>query len=61
MNMKELSGKTNHELQIVLKAKQHELRTLRFKAAAKELKDVREIRDVRKTIARILTLLTSKK
>ena len=52
--------KTNRgELQNLLAEKRDELRTLRFKASERQLKEVRRIRSVKQTIAQILTVLSN--
>jgi len=42
----------------MLAAAREELRSLRFRIASNQHKDIREVRDVRKRIARILTILS---
>lgn len=61
MELKELKKKSENELQSLLAEAREKTRTLRFKDANKQLKNVREIRETKMTIARILTLLNSKK
>ena len=61
MNFKELKKKKESDLHKILAESRDKLRDLRFKDANKQLKNIREIRSVRETIARILTLLNSKK
>lgn len=61
MEFKELKKKSESELHKILAEFRDKLRDLRFKDANKQLKNVREIRKVRETIARVLTLLNSKK
>jgi len=61
MELKELKLKTEKELKQFLNEFRDKLRDLRFKDANKQLKDIREIREIKKTIARVLTLLSSKK
>ncbi|MDP2830529.1 MAG: 50S ribosomal protein L29 [bacterium] len=61
MEFKELKKKSESELHRILAESRDKLRDLRFKDANKQLKNVREIRKVREMIARILTLLNSKK
>ena len=60
MKFKELKDKSVGELNQLLKLDREKLRELRFKVAAKQIKNVREIRVLRKTIARILMLLGKK-
>lgn len=57
MKFKELKIKTEAELQKLLQESRLQLRELRFKTAADQLKNVREVRRVRQTIARVLMLL----
>ena len=57
MDIKELKNKSISELHKILAEKRERLRELRFKDAAKQLKNIREIRFLRKDAARILTLL----
>lgn len=61
MELKELKSKTEKELRQFLGEARDKLRSLRFKDANKQLKNVREIRVVKKTIARILTLINVNK
>ena len=61
MNVKELKTKTDQELELSLKEFREKLRKLGFDLAEKKLKNVGEISESRKTIARILTLLRSRK
>lgn len=61
MELKELKKKNENDLQILLAESREKLRGLRFKDANKQLKNIRGIREVKKTIAKILTLLNSKK
>ncbi len=60
MELKELRGKNEAELQKMLKLYREQVRDLRFKVAAKQLKDVRDVRDSKKLVARILTVLKEK-
>lgn len=57
MEFKELQGKKEAELQVMLAAAREKLRELRFKDANNQLKDVREIRREKLLVARILTML----
>lgn len=59
MELKELKLKTEKELTQILNEFRDKLRDLRFKDANKQLKNIREIREIKKTIARVLTLLSS--
>lgn len=61
MDLKELKTKTEKELKQLLNESRDKLRDLRFKDANKQLKNVREIRVVKKTVAKILTLINTKK
>lgn len=61
MDFKEIKNKGEKELHRVLSESRDKLRELRFKDANKQLKNVREIRVLKKTIARVLTLLNTKK
>lgn len=51
----------NEELQKMLAQKRDKIRELRFKDANKQLKSIRQIRKTRKEVARILTVLNSRK
>jgi len=57
MKFNELKIKTEAELQKLLQESRLQLRELRFKTAADQLKNVREVRRVRQTIARVMMLL----
>ncbi|MBI2459308.1 MAG: 50S ribosomal protein L29 [Parcubacteria group bacterium] len=59
MELNELKSKTEKELRQFLDESRDRLRSLRFKDANKQLKNVREIRVIKKLIARVLTLLKS--
>ena len=61
LKLSELRDKTEHELQTLLADAREVIRSARFKVAYKQLKNVREIRAQRLLVARILTLLRSKK
>jgi len=61
MDFKELKSKTEHELHNLLRDWRDKLRELRFKDSNRQLKNVREIRNIKQSIARILTLLKTKK
>ncbi len=61
MEFKELSKKTEKELQAILSEYREKLRLARFKDANKQLKNVREIRVTRNVIANVLTLLNLNK
>lgn len=57
MKFNELKIKTEAELQKLLQESRLQIRELRFKTAADQLKNVREVRRVRKIIAQALMLL----
>ncbi|PIR73991.1 MAG: 50S ribosomal protein L29 [Candidatus Magasanikbacteria bacterium CG10_big_fil_rev_8_21_14_0_10_47_10] len=59
MDIAELKKTNRGELQNLLAEKRDELRTLRFKASERQLKEVRRIRSVKQTIAQILTVLSN--
>ncbi|MBI4433231.1 50S ribosomal protein L29 [Candidatus Uhrbacteria bacterium] len=59
MDISTLRSKTREELERLLAEQRLQLEELRFRASARELKNVHELRDVRRTIARILTVLHS--
>lgn len=61
MDIKDLLTKNESELQRLLAEQREKLQDLRFKDSNKQLKDVREIREVKTLVARILTILNSKK
>jgi len=61
MKFKEIKNKTEAELQKMLKSNREKLRDLRFKVANKQLKNIKELAEIKKDIARILTVLNSKK
>lgn len=61
MDIKELKNKSASELHKALAEKREKLRELRFKDAAKQLKNIREVRVMRKEISRVLTLLNQKR
>lgn len=61
MELKELKTKSVSELHKLLAEKREKLRELRFKDAAKQLKNVRELRVLKRDVARILTLLNAPK
>lgn len=61
MKIKELREKNERELASLLESSRDLLRSLRFRVAANQEKDVREVRQTRKTVARIMTLLSEKK
>ncbi|MBI5465741.1 MAG: 50S ribosomal protein L29 [Candidatus Kerfeldbacteria bacterium] len=57
LSMSAIRAKTEAELQKLLAESQTELRSLRVKASAKDLKDVRSIRRYRQFVARLLSRL----
>jgi ribosomal protein L29 len=61
MDFKELKKKKESELHKLLAESRDKLRNLRFKDANKQLKNIREIRQIKESIAKILTILNSKK
>jgi ribosomal protein L29 len=61
MRLKELKNKTNEELTQLHAEACEQLQDLQFKVANQQLKNVREIRLKKKTIARVLTLLSTEK
>lgn len=61
MNAKEIALKTPADLIKLLSEKNEALRVFRFGAAGAKSKNVREGRAIRKEIARILTVLNSRK
>ena len=61
MKIKELHQKTEKELRDLLIKDRLKLGQLKFDLASKKLKNIKEIRDLRRQIARIITILNSKK
>lgn len=61
MELRELRKKSTSDLHKLLAESRDKLRDLRFKDANKQLKNIRQIRKLRTSIARVLTLLNSKK
>lgn len=61
MEYKTLAKKSATDLQKLLAEKREELRELRFKVAANQLKQVHKVRNVRTEIAQILTRLSELK
>lgn len=55
--LKELRAKTTQELLRELKKNYHDLRSFRFGAKMRELKDLTKIKKIKRKIARILTVL----
>ncbi len=56
MDFTELKKKSPAELDELLATTQIQVRELRFRAGADQLKDVRELREAKKTVAKLLTL-----
>ena len=61
MKFKELKIKSDKELGAMLVTAKENLQVLKFKVAAKQMKDVREIRVAKLQIAQILTILKQRK
>ena len=61
MTVKDIRKKSDEDLQKVLADLRDSVRNLRFKIAAKEVKNHQEMRMVKKDIARILTILGERK
>jgi large subunit ribosomal protein L29 len=57
MDTQTIRSKPDAELRVILAEQQALLEDLRFRASARELKNVHEIRQARRAIARILTVL----
>ncbi len=57
MEIKELKGKKQKDLQNLLAEKREKLRLFKFDLASGKVKNVREIRSTRKDIAQIITIL----
>lgn len=60
MEYRDLEGKKEHELHLMLAEKRTELKDLRFKIASHQLKAVHQVKLVRQMIARVLTLLNNR-
>ncbi|MDO8425395.1 MAG: 50S ribosomal protein L29 [bacterium] len=56
MDIKVIREKTDAELAVLLDEQRGKLEELRFRARARELKNVHELRDARRVIARMLTV-----
>ena len=56
MEIKDLKGKDEKELQKLLQEKRDRLRQLRFELSQGKVKNIKEIRETKKDIARILTI-----
>jgi len=61
MKIKELKTKSDKELETMLTDSRLKLKDLRFKDASRQLKDVREIRETKQLVARVMTLINSRK
>jgi len=61
MKIKEIKEKSENELKKDLVESRNKLTKLRFDVSAKQTKNHREIRKIKKNIARILTILKTKK
>ena len=57
MDITQMRAKSNGELERFLAEEQMKLEDLRFRASARELKNIHEIRHTRHAIARVLTVL----
>lgn len=60
MKFAEIKNLSDKELQNLLQESRDKLRTLRFEAAVKKLRDSSELKKLKGDIARILTLLKAK-
>lgn len=58
LKMNEIRTKDSSELQRILTETQEELRHLKTKAGAQDLKNVRSIRQLRQVVARVKTYLS---
>jgi ribosomal protein L29 len=61
MKIKDITSKSINELNNLLTEKREALRVFRFGGAGSKTKNVKEGRSIRRDIARILTLINSKK
>jgi len=61
MKIKEITQKSEKDLQKDLIEIREKLRVLKFDLSAGKVKNVREIRSIKKDIAKILTVLNTKK
>lgn len=59
--MKDILNKTPSDLMKLVDTKREELRVFRFGGAGAKTKNVKEGRNIRKDIARIMTVLNTKK
>ena len=60
MNIKDIRDKSTEELEVELEKLKKESFNLRFQKAGGQLENTARVRFVRRTIARILTVLSSK-
>ena len=58
--MREIREKSEPEIKKMIQAHKEQLRSLRFKVAQQQVKDVRSLRQVREDLARLLTELKSR-
>jgi len=61
MDYKELTGKSDQELRVLLSGERQALRELRFQAHERQLKNVRALRGAKQTVARILSALRARR
>ena len=61
MEIKDISTKTAADIAKLVAAKREELRVFRFGGAGSKTKNVKQGREIRKDIARMLTVIRSKK
>lgn len=59
--MEDILKKTKTELETILREKREEVRKFRFDSAGSKIKNVKLGKNLKKEIARILTVLASKK
>ncbi len=60
MDIKDIRAKTDTELRELLSEQRAHLEDLRFRASARELKNIHEIAQTRRLIARMLTALSER-
>jgi len=58
--MREIREKSEPEIKRMIQAHKEKLRSLRFKVAQQQVKDVRSLRHTREDLARLLTELKSR-
>lgn len=61
MDFIDLKNKSDKELNELLLERKHELRDLRFRVSEKQLKNLSALKKARCVVARILTILNSRK